>query len=130
MGMRLKCGSTDGSWTQPIKKIISPQDESTITRVSELFYLNTRIWDLGKLEESFYPWEAELVSRIQVGKGRDEELFAWPLTVDGTYGVRSAFRFLASTKVSNSPSSSTGTEQQSLWKKKSGKYGLLIRLDT
>ena len=46
------------------KKIVSPQGESTITRVCELFYPNTRIWDPGKLEESFYPWEAELVSRI------------------------------------------------------------------
>lgn len=98
------------------KKIITPQSESTITRVSELFYSNTRIWDLGELEESFYPWEAKLVSWIQVGKGRDKELLVWPLTVYGTYSVRSAYHFLALTKASNSPSSSMGTEQQRLWK--------------
>ena len=45
-------------------KIISPRGESSITRVSELFYPNTRVWDPGKLKELFYPWEAKLVSRI------------------------------------------------------------------
>ena len=57
------------------------------------------------------------MSWIQVGKGQDKELLVWPLIVDGTYSVRSAYHFLASTKASNSPSSSVGTEQQRLWKK-------------
>ncbi|XP_030928675.1 uncharacterized protein LOC115954851 [Quercus lobata] len=41
-------------------KIVSPRRESSVSRVSELFYPNTRIWDPGKLEENFYPWEAEM----------------------------------------------------------------------
>ncbi|XP_050267990.1 uncharacterized protein LOC126712626 [Quercus robur] len=41
-------------------KIVSPRRESSVSRVSELFYPNIRIWDPGKLEENFYPWEAEM----------------------------------------------------------------------
>ncbi|XP_030964229.1 uncharacterized protein LOC115985431 [Quercus lobata] len=62
------------------------------------------IEDPGKLEELFYPWEAELVSRIQVGEGCTEDFLVWPLTADGAYSVWT-------------PSSSTGTELQSVWKK-------------
>ena len=98
-------------------KIVSPQVESSITRVSELFYPNTRTWDPGKLKEVFYPWVAELVRRIQVSEGCDEDLLVWPLMADGTYSVRSAYRFLASAETSTHPSSSLSLEQQSLWKK-------------
>ena len=59
-------------------KIVSPKGESSVSQVSELFYPNTRTWDPGKLEETFYPWEAELVSRIQVGEGSVEDLLVWP----------------------------------------------------
>ena len=43
-----------------------------------MFYPNTQIWDPGKLEENFYPWEAEMVSRIQVSDGSAEDLLVWP----------------------------------------------------
>lgn len=55
-------------------KIVSPRVEIAITRVSELFYPNTRIWDPGTLAETFYPWEATMVSRIHVTGGCDEDL--------------------------------------------------------
>ena len=55
-------------------KIMSLKGESSISRVNELFYSNIRTWDPGKLEETFYLWEAELVSRIQVGEGSAEDL--------------------------------------------------------
>ena len=98
-------------------KIISPRRESSVSRVSELFYPDTRIWDPGKLEENFYPWEAEMVSRIQVSVGSVEDLLVWPLTSDGSFSVRSAYRFLASENFSSQPSSSSGIEQQNFWKK-------------
>lgn len=91
--------------------------KSSVTWVSELFYPNTIVWDPGKLEELFYPWEAELVSRIQVSEGCNEDLLVWPLTANGAYSVWSAYRFLALAKANNSPCSSTGTELQSVWKK-------------
>ena len=72
-------------------KIVSPKGESFVSRVNELFYPKTRTWDPSKLEETFYPWEAKLVSQIQVGEGSAEDLLVWPLTVDGSYSVRSAY---------------------------------------
>ena len=92
-------------------KIFSPRRESSVSRVSDLFYPDTRIWDPGKLEENFYPWEAEMVSRIQVSDGSAEDLLVWPLTFDGSFSVRSAYRFLASADFSSQPSSSSGIEQ-------------------
>jgi len=97
-------------------KIVSPRANSTVNRVSELFYSNTRIRDPGKLESNFYPWEADLVSKIQVTEACDEDLLVWPLTADGNYSVRSVYRLLASTKASIAPSSSTPIEQWCLWK--------------
>nr|POF09032.1 hypothetical protein CFP56_14973 [Quercus suber] len=97
-------------------KIISPRRESSVSRVSDLFYPDTRIWDPGKLEENFYPWEAELISRIQVSDGNAEDLLVWPLTSDGSFSVRSANRFLALADFSSQPSSSSGIEQQNFWK--------------
>ena len=61
---------------------------------SDLFYQNTRTWDLGKLEEMFYLWEAELVNQILVGEGSAEDFLVWPLTADGSYSVWSAYCFL------------------------------------
>ena len=72
-------------------KIVSPKGESFVSPVSELFYPKTRTWDPSKLEETFYPWEAKLVSQIQVGEGSAEDLLVRPLTVDGSYSVRSAY---------------------------------------
>ena len=95
-------------------KSVSPRANSTINRVSELFYSNTIIWDPSKLESNFYPWEADMVSRIQVNEACDEDLLVWPLTTDGSYSVRSAYCLLASTEASTTPSSSTPTEQRCL----------------
>lgn len=86
VGKGLTCGRIDGSQIQPI-----PKGESSVSRVSDLFYPNTRTWDPGKLEETFYLWEVELVNRIQVGEGSAEDLLVWPLTADCSYSVRSAY---------------------------------------
>ena len=39
-------------------KIMSLKGESSISRVSELFFSNIRTWDPSKLKETFYLWEA------------------------------------------------------------------------
>lgn len=49
--------------------IVSPRTSSSVSRVCDLFYPNTRIWNPGKLERCFLPWEAELVGRIPVSEG-------------------------------------------------------------
>ena len=62
------------------------------------------------MESNFYPWEADMVSRIQVSEACDEDLLVWPLTADGSYSVRSAYCLLASVEASTTPSSSTPIE--------------------
>ena len=91
-------------------KIVSPRANSTVNLVSELFNSNTRIWDPGKLESNFYPWEANVVNKIQVSEACDEDFLVWPLIMDGSYSVRSVYCLLASTEASIAPSSSTPTE--------------------
>ena len=62
------------------------------------------------MESNFYPWEADMVRRIQVSEACDEDLLVWPLTADGSYSVRSAYCLLASVEASIAPSSSTPTK--------------------
>ena len=62
------------------------------------------------MESNFYPWEADMVSRIQVSEACDEDLLVWPLTANGSYSVRSAYCLLASAEASIAPSSSTPTK--------------------
>lgn len=49
-------------------KICSPRVDLRVERVCDLFHTNMRTWDPGKLESCFLPWEAEMVSRIQVSE--------------------------------------------------------------
>ena len=74
-------------------KVISPRTITTVNQVSELFVPHTKTWDPGKLALWFLPWEAEIVSQIQVCMVREEDVLIWPLTTDGEYSVRSAYHF-------------------------------------
>ena len=91
-------------------KIVSPKANSSVTWVCDLFYPNTRIWDLRKLERCFLPWEAKLVGRILVSEGWAEDILIWPLTLYGEYGVRSAYRMLIGVENITLPSSSSSTQ--------------------
>uniref|UniRef100_A0A7N2L8W6 Reverse transcriptase zinc-binding domain-containing protein n=1 Tax=Quercus lobata TaxID=97700 RepID=A0A7N2L8W6_QUELO len=88
-----------------------------VSRVCDLFCTNTKTWDPSKLAATFYPWEAEMVSRVQVSEACDEDLLVWPFTTDGSYCVRSTYHFLALEEWNTNPSSSTMIEQKCLWKK-------------
>ena len=55
-------------------KIISPRASSSVTWVYDLFYPNIRIWDPWKFEGRFLPWEADLMGRIPVSEGWDEDI--------------------------------------------------------
>lgn len=97
-------------------KIVSPRANSTECRASDSFYTNTRIWDPRRLESTFYPWEAEMVSRIRMSEACDEDLLVWPLTPDGHYSVQSAYCLLATKEANTSPSSFSLASPQSVWK--------------
>ena len=86
-------------------------------RVSELFYPNSKVWDLGKLASCFLPWEAEKVKGIYVGEDEVEDVLIWPLSSSRSYSVQSAYRMLMEVKNSVLPSSSSSLSKHTIWKK-------------
>ena len=110
-------------------KIVSPRASSPVTWVYDLFYPNTRIWDPGKLEGCFLPWEAELRGRIPVSEGWDEDILIWPLTSDGEYSVWSAYRMLIEVENLTLPSSSSSAQSQ-MFGRKFGSFDFQIKFVT
>ena len=98
-------------------KIISPKANSSVHRVCDLFLPDTRIWDSGRLASCFLLWEADMVRRIQVCEDGVEDTLIWPLTNDGDYSVRSAYRMLVSNEALLMPSSSSSDSNSLVWQK-------------
>lgn len=98
-------------------KIISPRADSTVSWVCDMFCTNKKTWDPSKLAATFYPWEVEMVSRVQVSEACDEDLLVWPFTRDGSYSVRIEYYLLATKEWNTNSSSSTMTKQKCLWNK-------------
>ena len=84
--------------------------------VKDLFCPGTRIWDPGLLERNFLPWEAKMIKVIHVSEGLMEDQLTWPLTSNGNYSVRSAYRMLMDEVSSQEPSTSSSKEFQQVWK--------------
>lgn len=85
-----------------------------VNHVKDLFYPGTRIWDPRLLERTFLSWEADLIKLIPISEGRVEDLLIWPLTPDGNYNVRSAYRVLIAS--SQEPGSSSPEGFKQVWK--------------
>ena len=98
-------------------KICSPRANLRVEMVCDLFHTNTRAWDPGKLESCFLPWEAEMVSRIQVSEVRVRTGYLALHKVDGEYSVRSAYRQLVADDPHGMPSSSSPGNSRKFWKK-------------
>ena len=98
-------------------KIISPRADSSIHKVCDLFFLDTRVWDPGRLASCLLPWEADLVRRIQVCEKGVDDILTWPLANDVDYNVRSACRMLVSADSLLLPSSSSSGSNGLIWKK-------------
>lgn len=94
---RVGDGSSINIWEQKwvpnvsTSKVVSPRLNSQVTWVSELFLPNSKIWDVNLLKATFYPWEAEEISRIHVSPHCQTDAYVWPLTSNGDYSVRSAY---------------------------------------
>ena len=82
----------------------------------ELFYPDTRVREPGLLERCFLPWEAEMIKRIYVHERGGDNVLLWPLTSNGNYSVRSAYRMLAAEGINQNPSSSSPSEAERVWK--------------
>ena len=98
------------------RSVVSPRQGAEISRVHELFYPDTRVWDPGLLERCFLPWEAKMIKRIYVHDGDGEDVLVWPLSPNGDYTVRSAYRMLAVEEFSQNPSSSSPSNAEKVWK--------------
>ena len=98
-------------------KIISPNANNDVSRVCDLLLPSTRTWDPGRLASYFLPWETDMVRKIQVCTDGEEDILIWPLTADGDYSVRSAYRMLVDNESQSLPSSSTPNGDGSVWKK-------------
>ena len=97
--------------------IISPRADSSIQKVCDLFFLDTRVWDPGRLASCLLPWEANLVRRIQVCEKGVDDILTWPLANDVDYSVRSAYRTLVFADSLLMPSSSSSGSNGLIWKK-------------
>ena len=69
-----------------------------------------------------------MVRKILVCADGEEDILIWPLTADGGYSVRSAYRMLVDNENYRLPSSSTPNGDGSVWKK-IWKVWFLIKLD-
>ena len=80
--------------------MISPTIGAGVEKVCDLFYPNSKIWNPGLIQHIFYPWEVEKILKIQVSEVSTEDMLVWPLSSNGDYSVKSAYRLLA-TEVTN-----------------------------
>ena len=96
--------------------VLSPKAGSDAVWVKELLVPNSGRWNSDLLERNFMPWEAEEIKRIHVCALGQNDAYIWPLTPDGNYSVRSAYRMLAMAKSSSEPASSCPTVTNQVWK--------------
>ena len=57
-----------------------------------------------------------MIKRIYVHDGDGDDVLVWPLTPDGNYTVRSAYRMLAAEGISQISSSSSLSDAERVWK--------------
>ena len=69
--------------------------------VHELIDPITLSWDQQKLQEYFYPMDAEVISSIPLTTRRQEDFWAWHYERTGVFSVRSAYRLLILKKENN-----------------------------
>ena len=98
-----------------MSRVVLPKIDVELYRVCDLFYPGTKIWNMEVLQNSFYPWEAEVIRKIYVSEACNTDCLVWPKSSDGDYSVKSAYRMLATEVINGAPSSSNG-EGSKVWK--------------
>lgn len=97
-------------------RVISPRNSTDAEYVKDLFFERRKVWDPSLVEHIFLSWEAETILRISVCEGSVTDKLTWPLTPDGDFSVRSAYRMLESMARSSNPCSSSTDEVSKVWK--------------
>ena len=60
--------------------------------VCDLFLPNSKVWNEDLINTMFYPWEASVINSTILSEGEENDILVWPLTPDGQYLVRTAYR--------------------------------------
>lgn len=97
------------------RRVVSPRNGASVEKVCDRFYPNTKLWDIELLQDLFYPWEVDLIKKIYVSAVSNKDVLVWPLSLNGNYSVKSAYRLL-DTEVVNSFPFSSGGECSMVWK--------------
>ena len=84
----------DQKWLSDLaySKVVSPRIDVKINKVFDLFLPNSKVWNANLINTMFYLWEALMITSTILGNGEDYDTLVWPLTPDGEYSVRMAYR--------------------------------------
>ena len=97
------------------RKIVSPNLNHAISRVSDLLMPNVQSWNVELIDQTFMGWGAEEIKRIHVSGIGQDDAYIWPFTSDGEYSVRSAYYLLDSGSLKAEQASTLSTDQK-VWK--------------
>ena len=95
--------------------MLSPQWDSSLQMVRDLFLPGSRIWNEELIDQCFYPWEAEIIKGIPISKYAAVDALIWPQSSNREYTVRSAYKLLARLQRQGQVSSSNVEVGKSLW---------------
>ena len=95
--------------------MLSPQWDPSLQVVRDMFLPGSRIWNEELIDQSFYLWEVEIIKRILVSKYATANALIWPMSSNGEYRVRSAYRLLVGLHLQGQASSLNVEASKSLW---------------
>lgn len=95
--------------------IVSPQIDLSLKFVHDLFIPGTRHWNEELVDRNFIPSEANCIKSNSMSFRASKDLLIWPLTPDGSYTVRSAYRMLAMASHDALPGTSNPDVSKQLW---------------
>ena len=108
----------DQKWLPDLayNKVVSPIIDTQINKVCDLFLPNSKVWNEDLINTMFYPWEASVINSTILSEGEENDTLVWPLTPDGLYSVRTAYRVQENGAFQENPSSSSIEAVATVWK--------------
>ena len=109
----------DQKWLPDLayNKVVSPRIDSQINKVCDLFLPNSKVWNEDLINTMFYSWEASVINSTILSEGEENDTLVWPLTPDGLYSVRTAYRLQENGVSQENPSSSSTGIAATVWKR-------------
>ena len=99
------------------KRVVSPMDFlGSDATVSVLIDSDHRCWMEETINNIFLPHEAALILSIPLSLSPCEDRLFWPHNPDGSYSVRSSYKWLIEEALNDEPSTSNLSNTKSIWK--------------